>query len=79
MRALAAVGDAYAIYVNGGMEAELDLDLPGGTYAAEWINTRTGRVEKAETFKHAEGSRTLRSPAYSEDIALRVVRQTRSE
>jgi Cellulase (glycosyl hydrolase family 5) len=79
VRALAAVGDAYAIYVNGGIEAKLELDVPSGTYAAEWINTRTGRLEKAETFKHVEGSRTLRSPAYSEDIALRVARQTQSQ
>jgi hypothetical protein len=79
LRALAAAGHAYAIYVNGGTEAKLDLSLPAGTYTVEWINTRTGRVEKSETLKQTEGVRTLRSRAYSEDIALRVLRQTRGE
>jgi hypothetical protein len=46
--------------------------LPPGSYTAEWVGPRTGRVEKAERFAHAGGTRTLASPAYAEDIALRV-------
>jgi len=72
VRALAEPGKAYAIYVNGGTRAELALELPAATFRAEWVNTKTGRIEKAETFRHAGGSRTVGSPAYSEDIALRV-------
>jgi len=72
VRALAEPGKANAIYVNGGTRAELALELPAGTYRAEWVNTKTGRIEKAETFRHAGGSRSVGSPAYSEDIALRV-------
>jgi hypothetical protein len=74
VRVLAEAGKAYAVYVNGGAGAELDLDLPAGDYRAEWVSTRTGKVEKAEDFAHAGGSRPLTSPAYSEDIALRVKR-----
>jgi len=37
----------------------------------EWVNTKTGAVEKSEMLRHAGGSRTLASPAYAEDIALR--------
>jgi len=71
-RALVQKGKAYAIYVRGGTKADLALDLPEGSYKAEWLNTRSGVVEKAETFRHAGGRRTLASPRYSGDIALRV-------
>jgi dienelactone hydrolase len=74
VRALAKAGQAYAIYVNGGMQAELVLELPIGNYKAEWVNTKTSRAERTETFSHAGGNRTLSSPSYSEDIALRVRR-----
>ncbi len=72
---LAEVGRAYAVYVKGGTGAELSLELPAGTYGAEWVNPRAGRVEKVETFRHEGGDRTLASPVYAEDIALRVKRQ----
>jgi len=74
VRALAQVGTAYAVYVNGGIRAELVLDLPAGTYRVEWVNTKTGKVDQVETTNHAGGNRTLVSPAYLEDIALRVKR-----
>jgi hypothetical protein len=38
------------------------------------MHPKTGQSEKAETFKHADGNKTFASPAYSEDIALRVNR-----
>ena len=50
------------------------LDLPAGDYQAEWVSTKTGQVEKTEDFTHAGGNRRLISPAYVEDIALRVKR-----
>jgi hypothetical protein len=77
--ALAHVGIAYAIHVNGGIQAELVLDLPAGTYQVEWINTKTGKADLAETARHAGGNRTLISPAYVEDIALRLKRINDSE
>jgi hypothetical protein len=75
VRLLAEAGKAYAVYVNGGTRAELSLQLPAGPYRAEWVNTKTGAVKKPETFSHAGGSRAFASPAYAEDIALRVQRQ----
>jgi CubicO group peptidase (beta-lactamase class C family) len=74
-RALVAPGEAYAVYVHGGTRAELVLELPAGAYKAEWVNTKTGRIDKTETSVHAGGQWTLVSPTYSEDIALRVTRQ----
>jgi hypothetical protein len=71
-RALVEAGKAYAVYLRGGAQASLVLDLPAGTYKAEWVNTRTGVVDKVEDFQHAGGERVLASPPYSEDIALRI-------
>lgn len=73
-RALVQEGRAYAIYVNGANVAELSLKLPAGAYRAEWVNTKTGKIDKEETFQHESGNRTLRSPAYAEDVALRILR-----
>jgi hypothetical protein len=69
---LADVGTAYAAYVRGGTQADLVFELPPGAFAAQWISTRTGKVEKEESFAHGGGKRTLSSPGYSEDIALRI-------
>ena len=72
-RVLAERGKQYAVFLRGGREARLVLDLPAGTYKAEWVNTGSGAVEKSETFTHAGGPRTLASPPYDADIALRVL------
>ncbi len=71
-RALVQAGRAYAIYINGGSEAKPIVELPKGTYRAEWVNTKTGKLDKTETFRHANGNRTLLSPKYVDDIALRI-------
>jgi hypothetical protein len=42
VQVLAEAGKAYAIYVNGGTQAELELEFPAGRYKAEWLNTKTG-------------------------------------
>jgi hypothetical protein len=75
VRVLAETGKAYAVYVNGGTQAELELSIPEGEYAAEWINTKTGRIEKTEAFQHTGGRMRLLSPMYTEDVALRIVRR----
>jgi hypothetical protein len=76
-RVLAEAGRQYAVYVRGGIGAELMLDLPEGSYRAEWLNPRTGKVDRAEEFRHFGGEYTLTAPAYTEDIALRVRRTNR--
>ena len=73
-RALVEKGRAYAIYINGGSQANPEVDLPEGKYTAEWVNTKTGEIDKKETFDHPGGNRTLESPRYEDDIALRVLR-----
>lgn len=74
-RVLAERGRQYAVYVRGGVAAELTLELPAGSYRAEWLNPRTGQVDRAEDFRHEGGERTLTAPAYREDIALRIPRK----
>jgi len=76
-RALVESGRAYAIYVNGSNVRELRIDLPQGRYRAEWINTKTGKVDLAKTFRHDGGTASLDAPQYSDDIALRIVRLQR--
>ena len=72
---LAEEGQAYLIYINGGTQAELMLELPTGKYKAEWLNTRTGAIAKVDFLRDAEEKYAVSSPNYSEDIAVRVKRQ----
>jgi len=73
-RVLAQKGHAYAIYINGGGEAQLQVELPKGNYKAEWLNTKTGKFNKQESYHHPGGNRTLKSPKYNDDMALRILR-----
>ena len=83
VHALAERGKAYAIYLritgaNAGtpghkeVSGELMLDLPAGSYRAEWLNPITGRTDKAETFRHEGGEKKVVWPSFAEDMALRV-------
>jgi len=73
--ALAESGRAYAIYIQGGSQTSLTLEIPTGGYQAEWVNPCTGEIDRAEYVNHRGGSFTLALPTYSEDIALRLVRR----
>ena len=64
----------YALYIEGGPQTELLLELRPGTYEAEWINTLHGNTAKAETFRHAGGTKLLLSPDYATDTGLRIMR-----
>jgi hypothetical protein len=73
-RVLANPGVAYAVYLRGGNQATLTLDVPAGRYRVEWVNTLTGAVDKSEEVLLAGGALAMDSPAYPEDVALRVVK-----
>ena len=90
--ALLEKGRAYALYVHvpipkkpkkleqhlrSNIRATLVVDLPQGFYQAKWVNTKTGKAEKEETFRHDGGSRRFTSPDFDNDIALQVKRQER--
>lgn len=53
---------------------ELLIEVPAGTYEADWINPRSGQIDKSVNFSTAGGTRSLASPLFSEDIALRIRR-----
>ncbi len=81
-RVLAERGKVYAIYIHHGRPVKdakpkyqvdgkerrirLALDLPLGSWRVSWINTKTGRIDKRERVV------ILESPAYTEDVALRI-------
>jgi len=74
VRVLAEPGVAYAIHVLGGSQAQLALNLPAGRYRADWVNTKTGAIDKTESLEHDGGEARLASPPYETDIALRIRR-----
>lgn len=69
---MAERGKAYALYIRAFAEGILDLDVPPGRYAVEWINPKTGEVEAEEQIDHQEGDLRMIAPPYQEDIALRM-------
>jgi hypothetical protein len=77
-RTLCEPGRACAIYVTGNGMTELTVELPAGAYNVDWVNTKTGNLDKQESFRHEGGTRTLQAPAYVDDIALRLRASTRN-
>lgn len=63
-------------YLNDGVQAEISIELPEGSYRLEWIDTRTGEVAKAESLDHQGGPRELQSPKFANDVALRILRNS---
>jgi hypothetical protein len=73
--ALSEPGVAYAIYLRSpspapAAPATIEVELPQGSYAAEWIDTKSGTILNSEKFEHQTGSRRLEGPAFTEDIAV---------
>ena len=88
-RGISEPGKQYALYLHhsvlmgrghgyratpGNYRVSLVLNLPAGTYKADWIDPATGSVVESSTFQHQGGKRTLSSPRHSVDIALRIKR-----
>jgi hypothetical protein len=74
-RALVDPGRAMAIFLRGsGPSTALRLAIPGGTWTAEWIDTKTGTLARTMTVTGG-AVRSLDGPRYEMDIALRLVKQ----
>ena len=88
-RGISQPGEQYALYLHhselepnyeyyvvkpGHYHETLVLDLPGGTYKADWIDPTLGSVVSTVTFTHQGGSQNLTTPEYAVDIALRIKR-----
>ncbi len=68
-------GQQYAAYFFGGEKLELTLLLPNGKYQVEWVNPLTGEVAKEARVSSQGKPRTVHSPTYETEIALRILRQ----
>ena len=53
-------------------DLQLRLELPKGTYRAEWVDPVTGKVHGGVDIAHNGGERVLAVPGFEEDLALRV-------
>jgi hypothetical protein len=73
-RTLSELGRQYAVYLFGGPEATLSLNLPPGRYEAVWIEPVSGETLKTEAVTVAEDGAKLQSPRFNPDVALRVHR-----
>jgi len=71
-RVLSNLGREYGVYFDGTGPTEVTLELPRGQYSGEWVNVRTGMIERPEGFSHEGGDKVLRSPAFQNGIALRL-------
>jgi hypothetical protein len=79
-RALVKRGEAIAIYVRKPLPPKaappgptsLQLELPDGLWQADWVTMR-GNLEKGEQLRGG-GVRSIESPPYEVDIALRLKR-----
>ena len=66
---------AMAIFAKGGGSGmTLTVQLPGGSWTAEWIDTITGATT-APIELAGGGARAISAPAYTADIALRLIRK----
>jgi hypothetical protein len=84
-RAISEAGKQYALYIHhssdrkgsytvapGAYRENLVVLLPAGNYQADWVDPARGITIISENFRHEGGSRTLSTPAYNVDIALRI-------
>jgi hypothetical protein len=79
VRALAKSDTEFALYLNrkdnSAGSSGIEIKLTSGSYELKWTDTKTG-AEKVEKLKnHSEGLTMIVSPEYSEDIALRLVKE----
>jgi hypothetical protein len=87
-RGISERGKQYALYHHhsirkeyvyqvqpGEYQERLILDLPGGTYQADWIDPSNGMILETEKFTHTGGQRQISTPKHSVDVALRIKAQ----
>ncbi len=84
-RGLSEPGRQYALYLHhstcqdlkyevqpGTYQDTLAIDLPAGTYQAEWLDPASGGVTGDQTFRHSGGGWAVVIPEYRVDIAMRI-------
>ncbi len=88
VRCIAEPGRQYALYLHhstggrsaaytavpGRYEETVELEMPAGSYRAEWIDPANGQEISSATVEHRGGGCALVTPGHSFDVALRVTR-----
>lgn len=73
-RMLSEPGHQYAAWLKGAAGFVFPLDLPAGSYHAEWLNPVNAERKEAVTLRHAGGKAEFRVPEGWDESALKVVR-----
>lgn len=73
---LSESGKQYALYIWGSGPMDLQLSIPEGTYEVQFMNPLSGKFEDARTIS-ADGSMRLTTPAYREDVGIKIERRSR--
>ena len=63
----------YALYAEGVKGFSVVLDLPAGSYGAEWMHPATGQ-KTSTPFTHAGGEKVLTAPAGLTEAAVKITR-----
>jgi hypothetical protein len=69
--------NTWAIYLKGGSNMRIStllLEVSAGRFQTEWLNPRTGDSERQPPLDHPGGVLKIQTPAYSEDLAIKVTR-----
>jgi hypothetical protein len=89
-RALVKPGAQYLLYLRTALGGEkkpefkrafaanelaLELDLPAGEYAAQWLHPASTTKSRAERIAHGGGWLKVQIPAFQDDLALEIRRQ----
>jgi hypothetical protein len=74
IKILSEPGKQYAVYIEKGCPEKIKFNLPSGIYKSEWVNTLDGNVIKTEILTHSGGDLTLTCPEFSDDIALKILK-----
>jgi hypothetical protein len=78
IQGLAGEGKVIALYLSRkdttSAGSLLEINLPAGSYNLTWIDTKTAGETVSNVNNHASGWTTISSPAYIEDIALKVIK-----
>jgi hypothetical protein len=76
-RALSNPGHEYGMYFDGDGPVKVALDLSAGRYSGEWVNVKTGSIERLEDIRAVGQEVVLESPEFRNGIALRLKRMAR--
>jgi hypothetical protein len=76
VRGLSAPGRQYAFYLSGRGPASLQLNLPTGTYAVQWMIVETGRLFAQHALQVRNDFAELQSPEFKDAIALHVIHRS---